>query len=190
LSTPQSKSATDWSADGQFLLYRSVDPAMSHDLWALPLQGDKKPFQVVRGEFIEPYGQLSPDGKWVAYQSDESGRAEVYIRPFRSAGAPTLVSTNGGAQMRWRQDGGELIYVALDGHLMAVPLRVKGADLEAGTPVSLFETRIGDVVSRDSGYIQNYVMTPDATRFLINTVVDAESVPPITVILNWRPGQR
>jgi serine/threonine protein kinase len=190
LTTTQSKSPTGWSSDGRFLLFRSVDPETSHDLLALPLYGDRKPFPVVRGEFIEPYGQLSPDGKWIAYQSDESGRAEVYVRPFRNAGAQIGISTDGGAQMRWRRDGRELIYVALDGRLMAVPLRLNGDALEAGVPVPLFAARIGDVVSRDSGYFQQYVMTPDATRFLMNTVVDAGSVPPITVILNWHPGSR
>jgi serine/threonine protein kinase/Tol biopolymer transport system component len=189
LTTTQSKSSTGWSSDGRLLLFRSVDPETSHDLWALPLEGDRTPFPVVRGEFIEPYGQLSPDGKWIAYQSDESGRAEVYVRPFRNAGTQTRISTDGGAQMRWRHDGRELIYVALDGRMMAVPLRLNGDTLEAGAPVALFAARIGDVVSRASGYLQQYVMTPDATRFLVNSVVDSGSAPPITVILNWRPDR-
>jgi hypothetical protein len=91
--------------------------------------------------------------------------------------------------MRWRHDGRELIYVALDGRMMAVPLRLNGDTLEAGAPVALFAARIGDVVSRASGYLQQYVMTPDATRFLVNSVVDSGSAPPITVILNWRPDR-
>jgi Tol biopolymer transport system component len=182
-------SVSDWSSDGRFLLFRTTDPETSHDLWALPLQGERTPFPVLRSEFIEPYGQLSPDGKWVAYQSDESGRAEVYVRPFRGAGAQIRISTTGGAQMRWRQDGRELTYIALDGRLMAVPLRVDGDDLEVGAPVPLFATRVGDVVPRRGGYFQNYVMAPDSTRFLMNTSVEGQSVPPITVILNWRPGR-
>jgi Tol biopolymer transport system component len=189
LKTAQSKSATDWSADGRYLLFRSVDPETSHDLWALPLHGDRTPFSVVRGDFIEAYGQLSLDGKWVAYQSDESGRAEVYVRPFPNAGTPIRISTTGGGQMRWRQDGRELIYISLDGRLMAVSLRLSanGDGLEAGTPIPLFATRVGDPVPLTSGYRQDYVMTPDATRFLMNTIVDDEDVPPLTVILNWRP---
>ena len=87
LATPQNKSVTDSSVDGGFILFRSVDPALSHDLWALPLDGDKTPFPVVRTSFVEPYGQFSPDGRWVAYQSDESGRAEVYVQPFPGPGA-------------------------------------------------------------------------------------------------------
>ena len=87
LATPQNKSVTDWSRDGRFILFRSVDPATSHDLWALPLDGNKTPFPVVRTRFTEPYGQFSPDGKWVAYQSNESGRVEVYVQPFPGPGA-------------------------------------------------------------------------------------------------------
>ncbi len=122
LATSQNKSVTDWSVDGGFLLYRSVDPTTGHDLWALPLDGDKKPFPVVRTNSNEPYGQFSPDGKWIAYQSNESGRDEVYVQPFPGPGAKVRISTNGGAQMRWRRDGKELFYIALDGRLMAVPI--------------------------------------------------------------------
>jgi serine/threonine protein kinase/Tol biopolymer transport system component len=191
LRTAQSKSVTQWTAD--YMLFRSVDPESSHNLWALPMRdGDATPFPVVRGDFVEAYGQLSPDGKWIAYQSDESGRTEIYARPFRSSGAQVRISTAGGGQMRWRQDGRELIYVALDGRLMAVPLQPAsdGGRMDAGTPVALFTTRMGDPVPLQGGYNQRYMMVPDATKFLISTIIGDESIAPITVIQNWRPPNR
>jgi serine/threonine protein kinase len=192
LRTTQSKSVTQWTSNDQFMIFRSVDPETSHDLWALPLRGDKTPFPLVRGDFVEAYGHLSPDGKWFVYHSDESGRTEIYVRPFRGAGAPIRISTAGGGQMRWRRDGRELIYVALDGRLMAVPIQVSadGSRLDAGTPVALFATQAGESVPLQGGYNQRYMMTPDASRFLISTIVGDESVAPITVIQNWRPSER
>jgi len=189
LSTPQNKSAIDWSSDGRFLLFRSVDPATSYDLWALPFDGDRRPFPVVRTSFVEAFGQFSPNGKWVAYQSNESGQPEVYAQPFPGPGPKMKISTNGGAQMRWRRDGHELFYIALDSRMMAVPIRpnANGEGLVAGEPVPLFTARVGDVVPLQSGYSISYVVSPDGQRFLMDTVVDEPTLAPITVILNWKP---
>ena len=102
--------------------------------------GERKPFPVVQTPFDEAAGQLSPDGRWVAYQSNESGSVEIYVRPFPGPGGQWQVSTAGGSQPRWRSDGKELFYVAPDARLMAVPIAV-GADsqtLESGAPVPLF----------------------------------------------------
>ena len=139
----------DWSPDGRFLLYRSIDPKTGSDIWALPLDGDRKPFPVVQTNFDERDGQFSPDGKWIAYQSNESGRFEIYVQPFPGPGGKSQVSTNGGAQVRWRRDGKELFYIALDGRLMAVPIRLasNGQAVEAGTPVPLFATHVGGACS-------------------------------------------
>jgi eukaryotic-like serine/threonine-protein kinase len=189
LATSQNKSVTDWSADGGFLLYRSVDPTTSHDLWALPLDGDKKPFPVVRTDAVEPYGQFSPDGKWIAYQSNESGRDEVYVQPFPGPGAKVRISTNGGAQMRWRRDGKELFYIALDGRLMTVPIQPghNSGALEPATAAPLFTTNVGPPVPPQSGYNQSYMISPDGQRFLMSIFTEQASVPPITVVLNWQP---
>jgi hypothetical protein len=91
--------------------------------------------------------------------------------------------------MRWRRDGKELFYIALDGHLMAVPIRADSHDgeLEPGEPVRLFAVRVGEVVPPQAGYNESYDISPEGQRFLVNTITAETSVPPITVILNWPP---
>ena len=189
LSTAHNKQATDWSQDGRVLLYRSVDSKTGYDLWALPMEGDRKPFPVVQTNFDEYSGQVSLDGQWIAYQSNESGRFEIYVQPFPGPGGKSQISTNGGAQVRWRKDGNELFYIALDGRLMAVPIRLDaiGHVVEPGVAVPLFATRVGGAVQIN--FSQQYMVSPDGERFLMNTVTD-EAASPITVILNWTAGLR
>ena len=185
LATAQDKNPTDWSPDGRFLLYHNPDPKTGNDIWALPLDGDRKPFPVVRTNFEEQDGQFSPDGQWIAYVSNESGRFEIYLQPFPGPGGQAQVSTNGGAQVRWRRDGKELFYIALDGRLMAVPIRLafNTQTIEAGSPIPLFATRVGGALSIP--FRQQYDISPDGQRFLMNTVTE-EAAAPITVILNWK----
>jgi Tol biopolymer transport system component len=191
LATPQNKSPSDWSPDGRFLLFRSVDPVTSHDLWALPLDGRRQPFPVVRTNFVEAFGQFSPDGRWIAYQSDETGREEVYVQPFPGPGPKLHISTQGGAQMRWRRDGKEMFYLALDGRMMAVQMRSThgGARLEASEPEPLFTARVGEIVPLQSGYLLSYVVSPDGQRFLMNEIVEEPAAMPVTVLLNWKPNR-
>jgi Tol biopolymer transport system component len=178
----------DWSPDGRFLLFRTVDPVTNHDLWALPLQGNGQPFSVVRTRFVEAFGQFSPDGKWLAYQSNESGRPEVYAQPFLAPGQKVTISVNGGAQMGWRRDGRELFYLGRDRRLMAVPIRpaADGNNLEVGEPVPLFTAPVAEIVPLRSGYYLSYDVAPDGQRFLMMTVAEEPTIPPITVILNWK----
>jgi hypothetical protein len=186
LATPQNKAPLDWSPEGRFILYRSPGPTTGFDLSALRLDGERKPFPVVQTNFEERDGQFSPDGKWIAYQSNESGRMEILAQRFPGPGGKLQISTNGGAQARWRPDGKELFYIALDGRLMAVPIRFtdSGQSVEAGAPVALFATHVGGAIQGAS--TPNYLVSPDGLRFLMNTIV--EEVPsPITVILNWHP---
>jgi Tol biopolymer transport system component len=149
------------------------------------LNGEKKPFPVVQTNFEERDGQFSPDGKWIAYQSNESGRFEIYIQPFPGPGGQYQITTDGGVQVRWAPNGKELFYIALDGRLMSVPIQFasNGQAVEAGAPLPLFATRVARGVQGD--FSQQYVVSPDGRRFLINTVLE-EATSPITVILNWK----
>ena len=134
----------------------------------------------------EVLAQFSPDGRWVAYQTNESGRFEVVVQPFPDAGGKWQVSTDGGVAPRWRADGKELYFLAPDATMMAVPVTAAGTSFEAGTPVALFPTRIvdGGTVTRNR---PQYAVARDG-RFLINQPVADATAAPITLILNWRGG--
>ncbi|HXW07734.1 MAG TPA: protein kinase [Vicinamibacterales bacterium] len=188
LETSGPKAATDWSRDGRLMLYRSLDAQTGWDLWALSLDGTPNPIQIASTRFDERDGQFSPDAKWIAYQSNESGRFEVYVQPFPPTGDKRPVSGQGGAQVRWRADGRELFYVAFDNRLMSVPVRAAGAgaEIELGTPQPLFNSRIGGAVQGANR--QQYMVSRDGRRFLMNAVVE-QPTSPIVVLLNWR-GRR
>jgi Tol biopolymer transport system component len=165
----------DWSPDGRFILYHPG----STELWALPLDGDRKPFLVVKsrsGRIDEP--TFSPDGKWIAYNSDESGRFEVYLSPFPSTGARWQVSSGGGVQPTWRRDGRELYFLALDAEMMAVDARL-GASPELGTPRALFRTKLSP-----AGTVDQYAPSPDGQRFIIMTPLSDADDPP-TMLVGW-----
>jgi Tol biopolymer transport system component len=173
--------ATDWSSDGRVLVYDAAGPKTSYDLWILPLVGDRTPHPFLQTGFVETQGQLSPDGRWMAYSSDETGVREVWVQPVPASGAKWQLSTEGGAEPRWRRDGSELFYVAGTGMLMAVPIKAGAPTLEAGPPKPLFETHrpyTGPLFS-------NYVPAADGQRFLVNTTAADTPPSPITVVLNW-----
>jgi Tol biopolymer transport system component len=176
-----------WSPDGQLLLYSTRHPKTGLDLWAAPMARDRKPVPVVHTPFDETAGQFSPDGRWVAYQSNESRPVQIYIQPFPGPGGPQQVTTAGGTQPRWSPDGKELFYVGLDGRLMAVPIAV-GADrqLEVGTAVALFRTQLAtgaNINSSGTGTKAQYAVASDG-RFLMNLTLQV-AASPITLVLNW-----
>jgi Tol biopolymer transport system component len=178
---------SDWSRDGRTLLFGALDPATSLDLWALPIGGDGTPFPVAQTPFEERDGQLSPDGRWVAYTSNASGRPEVYVQAFPEAAERWQVSTGGGSQPRWRGDGAELFYVAAGGMMTAVSFAVNAtaASPSTGTPIALFPARI---VSAQGGLLRHqYAVTADGQRFLLNAVAEDAANAPVTVVANW-PG--
>jgi hypothetical protein len=181
----QTTSPTDWSSDGRFILYVINPRPPQRDIWALPLDGAQIAFPVVETEFNETNAQFSPDGRWIAYQSNESGRDEIYVQPFRRVGRKVRVSGNGGVQVRWRQDGTELFYLAADNRLMAVPIRLdpRGENVEVGTPEPLFLTRLAGTPR--NGSARHYMVSRDGQRFLMDTLTELSI--PITVVLNWKP---
>jgi Tol biopolymer transport system component len=141
LESPNPKIPYGWSPDGQILLYREDDPKTGSDLWALPMQG-RKPVAVANSPFSESNGQFSPDGRWVTYQSNESGRYEVYVVPFPAGSGKWQISTGGGIWPRWRHDGKELFFIGPDSQTMAATITASGTSFEAAPPVPLFETLI------------------------------------------------
>jgi eukaryotic-like serine/threonine-protein kinase len=178
----------DWSADGRYVLLKLIEITTSGigDLEAVPVAEPQKTIAITRTPYDERNGQFSPDGQWVAYESNEAGRFEIYIQPFPGPGQKVPVSTGGGTQVRWRADGSELFYVAPDGRLMAVPIRVGRASQspEIGAAVPLFRSPIRETSSTFSR--QQYVVSPNGQQFLMTTTEES-TTPPITMILNWRP---
>ena len=140
---------TDWSADGRFVLYTfsGTFPATS-DIWALPLFGERKPSSVIDTEFSERQGAFSPDGRWIAYASDETGQFNVYVQPFLRAGAKHRISPNGGRNPHWRADSRELFYLDAAGAMTAVPIDLTAIS-PAGLPTTLFPAA---VVSNNNMY--------------------------------------
>jgi eukaryotic-like serine/threonine-protein kinase len=180
LQTDQAIFANDWSRNG-VLIYRSSDPKMGMDLWTLSVKDDRRE-PLLKTDFNEREAQFSPDGRWFAYQSDQTGQYEIYIRPFPDDGRKGYgpLSVNGGTQVRWNSNGKELFYVSSDERLMTVPISTtaNGQTIEAGKPVALFQTHIVE-----TGVLgQQYVVSRDGKRFLILST--QEAISPITVILN------
>jgi len=169
----------DWSPDGKNILYASRGEKTGFDIWVLPLGGDAKPYPLLQSEFTEEHVRFSPDGRFFAYMSNESGREEVYVQNFPPAGGKWQVSTGGGAQPHWRRDGQELYYIAPDRKLMVVSVK-PGESFQNGAPAVLFQTEVSNFTNSN-----RYAVTADGQRFLVNSPVEANTLNPYTVILNW-----
>jgi dipeptidyl aminopeptidase/acylaminoacyl peptidase len=170
-----------WSRDGRFIAYVTIHPKTHTDIWLFPTAGDRTPAPFLQTEFEERNARISPDGRWMAYVSNESGSDAVYVTRFPQAGGKWSVSPKGGAFPIWRHDGRELFYRAPGGQLMAVPIAA-GAEFQPGVAVPLFNpsAAVGTL-----GLGTFYDVAPDG-RFLVNVFVEQTS-PPATVVLNWRP---
>jgi eukaryotic-like serine/threonine-protein kinase len=171
----------DVSRDGRFILVGSAT-SRGYDFGLLTLTGERTASVFLSTPFNEAQGRFSPNGRWIAYASDESGRFEVYVRPFTAASGQMLISIAGGMQPEWRHDGKELFYISADGKLTAVPVTTDGPTFIAGVPRALFDV---DVPESSAPYPSDYAVSADGQRFFVNTVVDQPTRPALTVILNW-----
>ena len=186
LNTPESKQATHWSPDGAVVLFREikVTPRLDANIGMLPMDGKTPASMLLKSTFEERDAQFSPDGRWLAYQSNDTGRYEVYLQRAGGNGPRTRISSDGGGQPRWRADGLEVFYLSLDGRLIAVPLSWSdSADgPRPGTPVPLFRAHVGSV---QGASLHHYIPSPTGDRFLLDSLLE-DAAWPLTVLLNWR----
>jgi Tol biopolymer transport system component len=177
-----------WSPDGRFIVYAQINAETGSDLLAIPVQTAAKPFVVVQTPGTDDQGQFSPDGRWLAYTSNESGISEVYVVPFPASatGGKWLVSRGGGVQPRWNRNGRELFYISPDWKMMAVEV-TRQPVFQAGTPRPLFQTEMVDTGIRTGP--MSWDLAPDGNRFLIISENSGET-PSLSVVLNWRAASR
>jgi Tol biopolymer transport system component len=179
----------DWSPDGSLLLCESPGASTRVDLWTVPVSGERKLERLLATPFNENQGRFSPDGRLVAYVSDETGRLEVYVRAFLAGTERRQISTAGGWFPEWRRDGRELYYLSSRSEMMAAEVRPAGSHLAFGSPRRLFETTLPRQ-SQSIGSVNNrlYAVTADGQRFLVMAPVIDPAQNRIAVILNWSAG--
>jgi len=188
---PTPKTPLDWSKDGKFILYREETASRNRDLLAVRVTGDRKPIPVLTSPFADNTGAISPDSRWIAYSSIESGRNEIYVQAFPGvAGAPKgrwQISTSGGYDVRWRGDGKEIYYQTMDipGSIMSVTIQTSSEGVRAEAPRALFSAdfRVGD--------LRGFEVTPDGQRFLIALNQRQDRVGQlVTIVTNWQATLR
>jgi Tol biopolymer transport system component len=181
------KIPTDWCCDGRFIIFRQYVPGTTTDLFALPVSGDKTPIPLLHGEYNEVEGTVSPDGRWLAYVSNESRSFEVYVQPFaltssKPSSGKWQISIGGGRDPRWSGDGRELFYIAPNRKLMAVGVKTDGESFVRSTPEPLFDVRFFP----QSSLISRYSVSGDGKRFLMAADPETSSeAPPLHVTVNW-----
>ena len=188
LETSDNKFPVDWSPDGRVVLFVGENAVTGDDLCTVSIQEQNR-VCLLTENFAESQGQFSPpDGRWLAYRSNESGRWEVYLRPYPGPGSKQRVSRDGGLQPRWRRDGKELFYIAADSRLIAVPIQESpdGASLDVGRPTPLFTARLASPSNQQFGY----AVDRTGQRFLMWTGAEPPAATPITVVLNWQQAGR
>jgi eukaryotic-like serine/threonine-protein kinase len=183
LKTDEPKTVERWTKDGRFLLFTSTGSKTEADMWALPFPGDAKPVSLLQTQFVERMARVSPDGRWMAYISNESSNADIYVRAFApeapaGTGAEKRVSKGGGIRPIWRPDGKELFYLTLAGQVMAVDIDTSKGFQAGGTPRRLFTAPPGATAT-------GWDLSPDGKRFLFAAPPNAGHVIPFTVVLNW-----
>ena len=185
LGTKTPAFAKSWSPDGRYLIYAQVIPGIGADLFALPIgQAGALPMPLWQTPATSGQGEFSPDGRWVAVTSNESGQSEIYVIPFPPNGEKFAVSAGGGVMPRWRRDGKELFYISPDWKMMAVDVDTQPT-FRSGTPHALFDTEMVDTGIRNGP--MSWDLSHDGKRFLIITDKTQETSS-LNVILNWRPN--
>jgi Tol biopolymer transport system component len=167
------QAAVSWSPDGKLLAFTDESPTTALDIWILRVEGERKPLPFIRTPFSEEGAAFSPDGRWLAYSSNEPGRTEVYVQPFPGPGGKHLISTEGGGGPRWARNGRELFY-SNGNKMMVVDIQTEPT-FTAGKPRLLFEGQYG-----------GWDVAPDGQRFLmIQSVEPEQPATQINVVLNW-----
>jgi tRNA A-37 threonylcarbamoyl transferase component Bud32/dipeptidyl aminopeptidase/acylaminoacyl peptidase len=179
LTGDQQLIAGDWSRDGKYLICAVYDVGTSWDIWAVPMEGSGEPITVVATEFRESRPSFSPDGSWIAYQSDESGEWEIYVREFPGPGGRWQVSTAGGTDPHWSHDGSEIFYLDEDDHLASVVVQTTPA-FRADLPEILFDPQLFPGTFRS-----RYAVAAGGERFLLLSRAETQTNPPLTVVMNW-----
>lgn len=184
-ATDDSVHVQDWSADGRYIVYMTANARTHADLWVLPLFGARRPTPFAATIAGESQAQISPDGRWMAYTSDETGRDEVYVQSFPSPGSKHQVTTDGGVMPRWRKDMGEMFFIDAHGQLNSVAVRA-GASIELGPATPMFQTDIPFWGVAAIDWRALYAPSSDGQQFLINGRPDTD--PPLTLVVNWTAG--
>jgi Tol biopolymer transport system component len=179
-----SGSATDWSRDGKYLLFTAQAKETRNDIWLLRLDQGGKAAPLLRTPAGEGEARFSPDGRWMAYVSYESGHDEVYVTPFPNVGPKWQISSDGGEFPQWSRDGRELFFLQRDNTVMAAPIAAKDASVEVGTVKPLFK------LNSPPGLFGEFVVSPDNSRFLATASGGTDSTTPLTLVVNWMAGMK
>ena len=179
LEAEGTQSPSSWSPDGKSLLYYNLHPESSWDINVLPLEGDRTPRALVATPFVELRSRFAPGGRWFAYESNESGRFEIYVQAFPGPGGKWQISTAGGSEPQWGPNGRELFYLSPERRMMRVEVQT-GESFEAGIPEPLFPVSLRPLTTNN-----RYLLSPDGGRFLLLSSLVQDSTPPTTVVVNW-----
>jgi Tol biopolymer transport system component len=182
--TEDQQYASSWSSDGRFILLvrESAQANVVGQFWVLPTFGDRKPFPLLQGASgitLFSYPRISPDGKWMVYESSESGRPEIYVSSFPSGAGKWQVSVNGGLQPIWRRDGKEIFFMSQDVKIMAAGISEERDNLVIGEVKPLFQTHVIGLTEL------GYDVAPDGKKFLINSLSASANSEPLTLVVNW-----
>ncbi len=176
----------DWSSDGKYLACMANNGRTRWDIVVVPMDGDRKPIPFAMTEFVEVAPRFSPDSKWIAYCSNESGRMEVYVRPFPGPGGKWQISTQGGVHPYWSRNGREIFFIQPDGAMMAADVLEAGTAIQSGTPIEMFRGDIPENMTNGPCY----AASADGQRFLVRRAQAGRTVSPTTVVLNWAEGRK